>query len=239
MNKQHLFFIFRRLPGYIATTIALVYLCSRASGKGDEGGNTLNPTALDLVNTQATNARYRNRDAVRLEPTPGKENADETMLAILSKSDFGDGTIEIDVAGAPRKEADPKMRGFIGIAFRVSDNGNSSEVMYLRTANGRADDQVVRNHSVQYVSIPDYGWRRLREESPGKYEAYADLEAGAWTHVKIVVQGATAKLFINGASQPCLIVSDLKHGISRGQIGLWSHTTTEGYFANLRVNSAP
>jgi hypothetical protein len=32
-----------------------------------------------------------------------------------------------------------------------------------------------------------------------------------------------------------LIVNDLKLGETRGAIALWSHTFTDGYFANLTV----
>jgi hypothetical protein len=67
------------------------------------------------------------------------------------------------------------------------------------------------------------------------YESYADLEAGAWTHLKIEVAGTKAKLYVNGAEQPSLIVNDLKLGDGRGQIALWSTIETDGYFSNLTV----
>ena len=44
------------------------------------------------------------------------------------------------------------------------------------------------------------------------YESYADMEAGAWTTMRIEVAGTKARLYVNGASQPCLVVNDLKHG---------------------------
>ncbi|MGI4734536.1 MAG: hypothetical protein ACRYG7_05085 [Janthinobacterium lividum] len=47
--------------------------------------------------------------------------------------------------------------------------------MYLRPANGRADNQLQRNHAVQYFSYSDYRFERLRKEAPGQYETYADL----------------------------------------------------------------
>ena len=52
---------------------------------------------------------------------------------------------------------------------------------------------------------------------------------------KIVVSGTKAKLYVNGAAQPALIVNDLKLGDSQGAIALWSHTSTDGYFTDLRV----
>ena len=67
------------------------------------------------------------------------------------------------------------------------------------------------------------------------YESYVDLEPGAWTKVKIVVAGATARLYVNDAREPCLIVKDLKLGESEGPIALWAHITTDGYFSELTV----
>ena len=154
-------------------------------------------------------------------------------------SDFQDGVIEAEVAGTPLKTAPSDSRGFIGISFRVQPHGAKFENLYIRPTNGRADDQLRRNHSVQYTSEPEYPWHRLRQESPGVYESYADLEAGAWTRVKIVVSGTTARLYVNGAPQPCLIVNDLKLGQTRGQIALWIHSSTDGYFSNVRIQPNP
>jgi hypothetical protein len=61
------------------------------------------------------------------------------------------------------------------------EHGARTESIYLRPTNGRADDQLRRNHSVQYDSVPDFPWFRLRKESPGVYESYTDLEAGEWS----------------------------------------------------------
>jgi hypothetical protein len=109
------------------------------------------------------------------------------------------------------------------------------ECFYIRPTNGRADDQLRRNHATQYVSHPDYPWYRLREESPGVYESYADLVPGAWTRLRITVSGTAARLYVNGARQPTLIVNDLKLGETRGRIGLWIGNGTEAYFTKLTV----
>jgi hypothetical protein len=90
----------------------------------------------------------------------------------------------------------------------------------LRFTNGRAEDQLRRNHAAQYVSEPDFPWFRLREESPGVYESYVDIEPKAWTKLKVVVAATKAQLYVNGAAQPCLIVNDLKLGDTHGQIAL-------------------
>ena len=156
-------------------------------------------------------------------------------MAILTGSDFQDGVIEVDIAGEPRKDAPEGSRGFVGIAFRVQPDNEHYECFYLRPTNGRTDDQLRRNHSVQYVSEPDWPWERLRKETPGVYESYADLVSGEWTKVRIVVSGTHAQLYVNGAEQPCLIVNDLKAGTSHGRIALWIGDGTDAHFANLVV----
>jgi len=188
------------------------------------------------VKMQADVVSYRGRRALRIVNIEGQgvQNG-EQVLAIVKTSDFKDGTIEAEVAGVPREGAKPSTRGFVGIAFRIQGRGSKYETLYLRMTNGRADNQLQRNHSAQYESEPDFSWRRLREENPGVYESYVDLEAGAWTRIKIVVAGTTAQLYVNGAAQPCLIVNDLKLGDAHGPVALWAGSDTEAYFSNLTI----
>jgi 3-keto-disaccharide hydrolase len=198
-------------------------------GISDAGANPVK------IRTEVTS--YRGRRAVKIVNDDGPAGAGSggAVVAIVKSSDFKDGTIKAEVAGFPRQGAKPTTRGFIGIAFRVQDHGSRYEAFYLRMTNGRADDQLQRNHSAQYVAHPDFPWNRLRTENPGVYESYVDLDAGAWTRIKIVVSGTKAQLYVNGAAQPCLIVNDLKLGESHGQVALWTGSDTEAYFSNLTI----
>ena len=67
------------------------------------------------------------------------------------------------------------------------------------------------------------------------YEFYVDVEAGAWTRLKIVIAGTKAQLHVNEADQPCLIVNDLKLGEGHGQVALWTGSDTEAHFTKLEV----
>ncbi|HYP13848.1 MAG TPA: hypothetical protein VEQ63_07980 [Bryobacteraceae bacterium] len=190
---------------------------------------------LDKKGVKAETVQYRGKPALRLmlDGDP-KESAG---LAVLRGVMLRDGTIELEVAGAPEQAAAAQgARGFIGVAFHMSPDSSRYEQIYLRPTNGRADDQVRRNHSVQYQSIPDYPWPRLRKEEPEKYETYVDLEPGVWTKMKIVVEGTKARLYVHGASEPTLIVNDLKLGATEGAVALWIGPGTHGHFANLRIS---
>jgi 3-keto-disaccharide hydrolase len=189
---------------------------------------------LELVHVVSKAVTYEGHKALRLDME--KNYAGEGQ-ALLTGSEFTDGTIEVDLAGLPAAGSDAGARGFVGIAFRASPHAAAFDCFYLRPTNGRADDQLRRNHSTQYTSMPDFPWERLRTQTPGVYESYVDLVTGAWTHVKLEVSGVRARLFVNGAAQPALIVNDLKRGATSGQIGLWIGVGTEAYFRDLRVTT--
>lgn len=195
--------------------------------------NTL--SELELQNVEAKVVTYRWRRAVRLTESKDGLQGDSHALAIVADSTLKDGTIEAMIAGLPREGAFEGARGFIGIAFRVAPHGEQFECFFLRPTNGRAADQLRRNHATQYISHPDFPWHRLRRENPGVYESYTDLVTGAWTRIRIVVSGTRAQLNVNDAQQPCLIVNDLKLGETGGAIALWIGGGTEGYFSQLSM----
>jgi hypothetical protein len=117
----------------------------------------------------------------------------------------------------------------------VPPDASKYDYVYIRPTNPRADDQERRSHSTQYASYPDNEWLKLRTEPPGKYESYTDLIPGAWTHLKIEIAGITMRLYVNRATQPTLLVNDLKLGDRTGAVALWIGVGTEAYFANLRL----
>jgi hypothetical protein len=189
---------------------------------------------LDAKNVAIAPATFKGQSAVQVVAAPEAANA--TSYAIVKDLSFRDGTIEVDLAGQPGAGAGSGARGFIGMAFRIQADG-TYEYIYLRPTNGRADDQVRRNHSTQYSAHPDFDFARSRKEALEKYESYVDLQPGVWTKYKIEVAGRTARLYVNGADQPCLIVNDLKLEPRAGGVALWVGPGTEGYFANLKVTA--
>ncbi|MGH9664953.1 MAG: hypothetical protein ACRD9L_11065, partial [Bryobacteraceae bacterium] len=195
---------------------------------------------LKLHHVTAAVEIYRGRKSVCLTDSNPKANlSDGARFAIIEGADFENGVIEADVAGDALPGMPDAVRGFTGLAFRMSPDGERYEAFYLRPKNGRSEDQLQRNHSAQYISIPEFGWQRLRKETPGQYETYVDLVPGAWTPIKIAVQGKKAQLYVHSASQPTLIVNGLKHGQSRGVIALWISVGVTGHFANLRITKQP
>src|SRR5215470_2620756 len=190
---------------------------------------------LKPVNAKIEPVTFRGRKALRVSDTAPEGTSDAGRYVIVTGSDFDDGVIEVDLAGDHVPSA-PGSRGFVGIAFRVAPDGSRFECFYLRTYNGRSEDQLQRNHSAQYISIPEYPWNRLRQETPGKYETYVDLVPGEWTKVKIEVKGDKARLYVNGATQPTLVVNQLFHGNTKGEVALFISVGSVAHFANLRIS---
>jgi hypothetical protein len=185
-------------------------------------------------NVKLESVDYLGKRALKITEDGQVENGE--AYAVVKEAVFHNGAIEVELAGRPAGGAAAGARGFIGIAFRLQ-NGRF-EYIYLRPTNGRADDQVRRNHSTQYSAHPDFSFAVAREQAPEKYESYVDLEPGVWTQYRITVEGTKARLYVHGATQPCLIVNDLKLGDSSGGVALWIGPGTEGYFTGLEIKAA-
>jgi len=237
--------------GHVASAMALKYLLKSIPMR-NVLLITLGMSAFSFASSQAqhvslaansvipyqvtvTHTDYKGKNALALQMSGNAIN--EKTVALLKNIDFHNGIIEATISGQPQLNAGEGARGFIGIAFRVSKDTSKMEVFYIRPTNGRANDQVRRNHSTQYISLPGYPWDKLREETPEKYEAYADMMPAEWISVKIEVQDETAKFYVNGAEQPTLIVNDLKQGKDlHGGVGLWIGPGTLGYFTDVSIN---
>ena len=180
--------------------------------------------------------KMNDKKVVKVVKDSTQTGADLPTFVKIKGIDFKDGTIEIKVLSRLLKTAPASARGFIGVAFHIDSLNSKFEGIYLRPTNGRAEDQLRRNHSIQYFSYPDYDFDRLRKEAGGVYESYADMGLNEWITMRIEIKGKQAKLFLNNNKQPSLIVNDLKLGDNvSGAIGLWVDIGTEGYFKDLKV----
>jgi hypothetical protein len=218
--------------------ISVALLCSEgAAGQGKRYPLT-SADGLTLQNVRAEPATLQNKTGLRViaseEAARAQQEIDE--LAIIDGLEFSNGTIEAEIAGAPAPGAFEGARGFVGIAFRVQADRKTYDAFYLRPTNGRADDQERRNHATQYISHPQWPWSRLRKETPGRYESYADLVPNEWTRVKIEVRGDRARLYVHGNAQPALIVNDVKSGAAgKGAVALWLGPGTIAHFRDLAI----
>lgn len=220
---------------YTILILLLLSSLSRLNGQVID----LSKIILAPVQVSMSKVELDGHKAIRVTKDTAVKKVDEATFVRVNDIVFQDGTIEVKLLSRLLPTASPQDRGFIGIAFRISETNDRFECIYIRPTNGRADQQLRRNRSTQYFSFPDYKFDRLRKEAPGEYESYADMGLNEWITLRIEVKGAGAKLFINNNPQPALVVNDLKHGPDlSGAIGLFVDQGTEGFFDDLKVIKA-
>jgi hypothetical protein len=160
------------------------------------------------------------------------QNDDEGFM-ILKDYNFSEGTIEFDVKGK-----NVLQQSFVGVTFHMQDL-KRSDVLYFRPFNFMNPDTIRRPRSVQYSSLPEYPWPKLRESFPGKYENKVNPVPNPddWFHVKITVAGKSIKVYVENASTPSLEVESLSK-FTTGKIGLWAGPLSDPSFANLEITPA-
>jgi len=151
-------------------------------------------------------------------------------IAWLKGIEFSNGIIEFDVRGE-----DVKQHSFVGIAFHAVDD-TTFDAIYLRPFQFREYDATLRNHGIQYISLPEYTWRTLREKFPDKYEHAVEPapDPNSWVRVRVVIKGSTISTFINGNKEPSLVVEKVTN-VKKGSIGFYVADTSGGDFANLSI----
>ncbi len=217
----------------VATAFAIPAFAGKSMLNASQQDLSVTTAPLIVSGVQASRVRHLNAEARLLTVSPLNPSDDATFAALkgITAQDF---VVEAVLKGVPVDDAST-ARGFVGIAFRISHDHTRFEAIYLRPTNARADDQFRRNHTTQYISHPGYPWERLRAEHPGKYESYVDLDADRWTKIKLIVSGSLARLYVNDASQPALIVNDLKLTPASGGVGLWVGPGSRAYFKSLKI----
>jgi len=175
--------------------------------------------------------------------TPGAEaknmsDGDKKGITIknniwLKDVDFSYGTIELDIRG--RNEF---LHSFPGVAFHAADTSKNYDVIYFRPFNFRHADPVRRTWSVQYMSLPEYGYDRLRKENKGEFESeiLPNPKPEDWIHARIVISKDSIKVYVNGIDKPSLATKILQDR-SKGMLGLWADNTTAD-FANLTITKS-
>jgi sugar lactone lactonase YvrE len=139
--------------------------------------------------------------------------------ALLQDATFSDGVIEVDVAvtGA---------RSYPGLIFRLGAGGNCERV-YLRPHRaGLYPD------AIQYMPMMNNTETWQLYHGPG-FTAGAILPRDEWIHLRLEVSGTQARLFMGAETKPVLEMTDLKHGVSAGRIGVQGPPDGSAFFSNF------
>jgi hypothetical protein len=153
-------------------------------------------------------------------------------LAILNEIEFETGTIEVDLMG----ENNPG-KSFIGIAFNIQ-NDSTYEAIYFRPFNFVAEEQIRKEHMVQYIFHPEYGWNRLRTERTGEFEAELPNPPNpdGWFRAYITVSQDRVQVRLSETSEPVLDVPRLSEPFSN-KIGYWVGNNSSGRFDDFKIKS--
>jgi len=144
--------------------------------------------------------------------------------AVLKDVELRDGVIDADVAT-------PATRGFFGFLFRMIDEGATAEEVYLRQHKSGAAD------AMQYTPVLNTGRNWQIYNGPG-FTAAVDIPRNEWFHLRLVVTGAQAKLYVKDMNSPALDMTDLKSGVRKGAVAIYSLTGAT-YFSNVDVRPTP
>jgi hypothetical protein len=222
------------MPQSMLCTSALVAALAIGASGISSGPQSAAPQQIDLANSLASGKlRAVNRGVTPLQGDRRGIHVDAKEgpgVVWIEGSDLGDGTIEADVRGK-----DVMQQSFVGIAFHRKDY-KTYEAVYLRPFNFRAKEPDRHQHAVQYVSVPDYDWPRLRKEFPEEFENPVDasLVPTDWVHLRIVAKGAAVQVYAGNVQSPTLEVRKLG-STDRGAVGLWVGNNSDGDFADVRV----
>lgn len=162
---------------------------------------------------------------------------DKHYARLLDVDDFENGTIEMKMYSQIQNPS-PYLpaAGFIGLYFRIKEDDSAWESIYLRPKVGRINNQMARNHAVQYFSYPDYKFQTLRDKFPaGSYEGSAPVALNEWITMRLEINGETAEMFINDMKYSSFIVNKMLGTNKKGYIGLYVDIATIGYFKDLKV----
>ncbi|MCI0486648.1 MAG: hypothetical protein L0229_08610 [Blastocatellia bacterium] len=139
-------------------------------------------------------------------------------IATVKDSRFTDGIIEFDIAFTGE-------RGFMGAIWRVQDSMNYEEFYVRPHMSGNADAN-------QYTPVFNgvSAWQLYHGEGYGAPVVY---DFNQWIHVKIVVSGNNAEVYIKDMEKPALFVNELKHLTKSGRVGLSAGNFAPAYFSNF------
>ena len=193
-----------------------------------------------IINFQGKNVLKIERDlkAIPFDVNRIEATVDEPHYArLVGLEDFENGTIEVKMYSQLQDPAPyTGIAGFIGVFFRVQEDDSAFESIYLRPKVGRANNQMFRNHAVQYFSYPHAKFETLRKNYPaGSYEGSAPVALNEWIKMRIEVNGETAEMFINDMKYSSFIVDKLLGKNKKGYVGLYVDIGTIGYFKDLKV----
>jgi len=148
--------------------------------------------------------------SVQLERYDGRDVLSvENGFAYRRDVRLQDGTVDFDVQVTRR-------RSFVYLMFRMADD-REYEDFYLRPHKSSLPD------AIQYAPVYQGASAWQLYHGPGATAAVT-FEPGAWTHVRLVLAGARAAVFVGDLGKPALVIPRLAREAASGYLALRAFT---------------
>ncbi len=192
--------------------LAAIGVSTGAGAQSEARMITFEGHQFQITGGEASVGEFLGRDALFLANTQ----------AWFADTNFSDGVVEFDIAFQD-------AFGFTGLMFRAADR-NRLEYFYLRTAKSGEYD------ALQYAPVENRNtaWQLFWD---GNALQQASFVHDGWNHVRLVVIGDRADLFINGSTTPTLHIPDLMTDIRAGGIGFVANFDPSIRISNVSVRS--
>ncbi len=186
----------------------------------------LNNDGIQLINRNLVTKDISGTQLVSLNAQAG------SGLAVINDVEFNLGTIELEIRG----ENNPGQ-SFVGMAFNIQ-NDSTYEAIYFRPFNFQSPEEIRREHCMQYISHPEFGWRKLRTELEGQFEAeYINPpDPDDWFAVSLEIEPNTVIVKEKSTGRILMEVDRLTMTES-DRIGFWVGHGSKGSFRNLKVKN--
>ena len=139
--------------------------------------------------------------------------------AILKDVEFENGVIEVDIAV-------DGSRSYPGLIFRMQDEGNY-ERFYVRPHRaGLYPDALQYTPVINSIA----GWQLYNGDG---FTAGASIPTDEWVHLKLEIMGSQARVYLGDDVEAALEIDELKHGVSRGSVGVLGPKNNTACFSNF------
>ena len=187
-----------------------------------------------LVSISDSNLKVINREISSINTSTNTLalNAKEGAgIAIIEDLVFDTGTIELELKGENKPG-----QSFVGIAFNIQ-NDSTYEAVYFRPFNFQSKEKIRREHSIQYISLPNHDWRILRTNNEGEFEAEYERKPNPdeWFAIRIVVDEDSVTIYDKDTNKQLLYTRRLAIQKTK-KIGLWTGHNSNGSFRNLSTS---
>lgn len=146
-------------------------------------------------------------------------------VALVRGASMENGTLDLDLAASD-------VTTFMGVSFRAA-TPRFSNVVFLRPGSSGTDEAVQYGPAFNSLGV---AWQVYHGDGAN---AVAVVPRNRWIHVRVELDGPVARLYVDTATAPTLVVPRLVASGGTG-VGVWAGAFGRGaYFSNVSYTAAP